>query len=353
MACFWGNLKKTVCREPNNAPFMGAGLNNYGQLGLGHTDPVHAFTPIPLDNVAKMSVGYGFAMVVDGNGVLYGAGRNDYNQLTDSSPPEGVTTFTQIGTNVLDVECGFYGSQALLADGTWRRTGYNRDGSHSVWEPVRLRFQASTGRPVPRMMSDGLSFDGVYPSTPPHKYARRASSGPLDDDDYYLSMLEPSVSGWGMTPSGPQYGTLYSRESAPFESSLTAPVSAIFAGGGETIFCILDGGELYGLYDNGSGQYGIGTKTAGGTASWVYIGSGYGDMRVERQITFAKTLNGVWYAAGRNIYGSMGLGDVNERLTFTSVGEFYDLRAGTTDTLVIREQRPVLLTPNFPPPVGH
>ncbi|MCK5919399.1 MAG: hypothetical protein KAG66_00555 [Methylococcales bacterium] len=337
---------------------MGAGLNNYGQLGLGHTNPVNAFTPIPLDNVAKMSVGYGFTMVVDENGVLYGAGRNDHNQLTDSNPPGGVSTFTPIGANVLDVVCSFYGSRALLADGSWRTTGSHGGQTRSGWEPLSSRDGLSSSNSVPRLISDGYACEHRPYTDPLNGSAKRKSSGPLDDTAYYTFMLLPSFPGNSeQYPSGPQPGTSYYRANPTLGAvpgPLPAtPVTAVFAGGGQAVFYIAESGDLYGVFDNRGGQYGIGVKTARGTSvppEWVLIGPGYEELRVERQITFAKTLNGIWYAAGRNIYGSMGLGDTNERLTFTSIGEFYDLQAGTTDTLGLKEQRDVLLTPDFPPP---
>lgn len=62
----------------------GFGLNEYGQLGLGHKENVFIPTKINLPNgvkPTKISVGFSHSLVIGDNGNLYFAGKNDYREL--------------------------------------------------------------------------------------------------------------------------------------------------------------------------------------------------------------------------------------------------------------------------------
>lgn len=75
------------------------GLNNYGQLGLGHRNNIYTMSIVPGIKCKQVSCGGGLTAVIDINQDLYIAG-NLYNKK--------YTTFTkQQGIKAKAVSCGF------------------------------------------------------------------------------------------------------------------------------------------------------------------------------------------------------------------------------------------------------
>jgi len=79
-----------------------------------------------MNEVAKMSMGYRFSMIITKDGKLWGAGINDKNQLTNTVGAAGSTVYVEIGEageTYVDVKCGHKGAICVATDGGIYGTG--------------------------------------------------------------------------------------------------------------------------------------------------------------------------------------------------------------------------------------
>src|SRR3989339_893222 len=118
----------------SDGTLWGWGNNGYGQVGIGYTtsstSPPYGITsPTQIGTDKKrvaVSAGYLHTIGLRSDGTLWGWGANDYGQLgmgyttPYTSPPYGITSPTQIGTDTkwVAVSTGNYHTIALKADGT-------------------------------------------------------------------------------------------------------------------------------------------------------------------------------------------------------------------------------------------
>ena len=100
---------------------FGFGRNDYGQLGLGHTQPrMYGLTPnmyLRDKNVISLSAGCYHSVAVTTNGMLYVFGRNNHGQLgtgdvEEKHFPHPVDDF--VGKKIIQVAAGFYHTIVLL-----------------------------------------------------------------------------------------------------------------------------------------------------------------------------------------------------------------------------------------------
>jgi alpha-tubulin suppressor-like RCC1 family protein len=109
----------------------GFGINNYGNMGLGHTNDVMTPTKLPLSGAKQVVIGGGSTYVLLQNGDLYSAGYNHYNNLGDTrnvrtSKPNA--TFQRVMTGVRQIASGYYHTMALKYNGDLWGCGYNQYG---------------------------------------------------------------------------------------------------------------------------------------------------------------------------------------------------------------------------------
>ena len=125
-----GNLVQQVCCGYyhtlvllQNGVVTGFGRNDYGQLGLGHTQPrvsgYHAITSLRDKNVMSIAAGCYHSIVVTANGMLYVFGRNNHGQLgtgdlNERHIPHPIDNF--IGKRISEVAAGFYHTIILATD---------------------------------------------------------------------------------------------------------------------------------------------------------------------------------------------------------------------------------------------
>ena len=108
------------------------GANNYGQLGLGHTNYSVEPAQVGTDtNWRTVSVGAGayHALAIRDDGSLWAWGDNRFGQL-GLGHTNGVTVPTQVGTETIweSVSAGWLETFALRTDGTLWAWGDNRHG---------------------------------------------------------------------------------------------------------------------------------------------------------------------------------------------------------------------------------
>lgn len=61
----------------------GKGLNEFGELGLGHDNEVKDWKLLPLHNISDIACGVGSSYFLK-NGKVYSCGLNDYGQLVNN-----------------------------------------------------------------------------------------------------------------------------------------------------------------------------------------------------------------------------------------------------------------------------
>jgi alpha-tubulin suppressor-like RCC1 family protein len=104
------------------------GLNNVGQLGLGHTDSVYSWSKTHLTNIDRVSLGFYHSYFLQGNNI-YSFGDNRCGQLGNrgvgwSSSP----VYYKFTESVKEVSAGGYFGLALLNNGNVYGIGCNNHG---------------------------------------------------------------------------------------------------------------------------------------------------------------------------------------------------------------------------------
>lgn len=112
------------------------GANNYGQLGLGHTNSSVEPQQIGTNaNWRTVSAGAGayHALAIRGDGTLWAWGDNRFGQL-GLGHTNGVTEPTQVGTETIweSVSAGWRHTMAIRTDGTLWACGENRFGQLGI-----------------------------------------------------------------------------------------------------------------------------------------------------------------------------------------------------------------------------
>ncbi len=123
-----------------NGELWAVGLNNFGQLGDGSTND--QWTPVEvktadgsaMTGVAQVSAGFHHTMILKKNGELWAVGRNNFGQLGDGStddqwtPIEVKTADGSAMTGVAQVSAGNFHTIIVKRDGTLWAVGDNRSG---------------------------------------------------------------------------------------------------------------------------------------------------------------------------------------------------------------------------------
>ena len=122
--------------------FYGTGINDQGAVGLGSFDsPIRVFTKTGKNqNIKNISVGENFALAVQNDGTLIGAGLNSKGQL-GLGDEQKFLNFTPIWykDNCLKVSCGKEHSLLLNTQGYLSATGSSIYGQLGLGSGVRER----------------------------------------------------------------------------------------------------------------------------------------------------------------------------------------------------------------------
>ena len=130
VACYYQH----TCIVKNDGSLWSAGENAYGQLGLNDTTNRRAFTQVTTNinnDVNYVTCGYTDTMIIKTDGSLWGCGYNQVSQLGFGASGTK-KTFAQVTTNinndVKDVKCGETHTLIIKNDNTVWGCGYNYYG---------------------------------------------------------------------------------------------------------------------------------------------------------------------------------------------------------------------------------
>ncbi len=238
------------------------GDNQYGQLGNGNSgDDVVELTPVPvlttatgpaMTEIAQVSAGYKYTMIIKKNDTLWAVGLNDSGQLGDGSKTkksiaiqvkeEASDGETTPMTDVAQVSVGYYHTMILKENSELWAVGDNSYGT--LGDGTTYPHQI----PVAVKTAEGLAMTEVD----------QVSAGAL-----HTMILKRNGTLWtvGSNSKG-QLGNDrvgdYLIEMAPVK--IMTDVKQISAGGQHSMI-LKENGELWAVGLNDSGQLGDGSKT--------------------------------------------------------------------------------------------
>jgi alpha-tubulin suppressor-like RCC1 family protein len=124
----------------NDDTLWGAGDNDQGQLGLGHTNNQHTFVQLlqqdthvkslrqPINNIKSVSCGPNHTIILKNDNTLRGSGYNQYGQLGLGHTDDQHTFIQLLIDNIKSVSCGAAHIFILKNDNTLWCTGSNYAG---------------------------------------------------------------------------------------------------------------------------------------------------------------------------------------------------------------------------------
>ncbi|AEC03000.1 fimbrillin family protein [Parasphaerochaeta coccoides] len=321
----------------------GVGYNDNGELGIGTSgDMGNERTPVQvwdstngsrfMTNVAAVSAGWDYTMILKKDGTLWGTGHNYYGQLgiggtTDISTPEQVKASTadnDFMTNVKAVSAGQEHTMILKKDGTLWATGDNQHGQLGIGN-----YEAKD-TPVP-VSSMGNQVAAVF-------------AGEL-----HTMILKKNGTLWatGYNASG-QLGIGGTTDiSTPEQvkglggAGVMTDVAAVSAGWKHTMILKTDG-TLWATGDNQHGQLGIGNYEAKDTPVPVSsMGNQVAAVFAGEEYTMILKKDGTLWATGSNQFGRLGVGDYADKDTpvpVSSMGsDVKDVSAGYGHTMILKK----------------
>ena len=242
-----------------------------------------------------MSFSYN-TLILKNDGTLWGCGDNSNGQLGLGDTNRRVT-LTQITTNTDDIKsiyCGGFHTLILKNDGTLWGCGRNDAGQLGLEDTnIKTKFTIINTNP-----GNIKSICCGY---------------------YHTLILQNDGTLWGCGDN--QYGQLGlgDKPNSMIFTKIANDVKSVYCGGHHTII-LKNNGTLWGCGDNQYGQLGLGDKTNRNTFTQittntnniksVYCGMGH---------TLILKNDGTLWGCGRNNECQLGLGDANNRYTFTQI----------------------------------
>ena len=318
----------------NDDTLWGCGQNNYGQLGLGDNTDRNTFTKITTntDDIKSVYCGGYHTLILKNDGTLWGCGDNSCGQLGLGNTINR-NTFTQITTNadnIKEICCGYNHTLILKNDGTLWSCGENDVG--------QLGLGDKTNRTVfTQITTNTNNIKEIY----------------CGAHHNFILKNDGTLWGCGYNDAG-QLGLVNTTNRTTFTQVTTNAddIKSVYCGSGYTLILKNDG-TLWGCGYNEYGQLGLGDTISRNTFTQVTtntddIKSVYCGMNH----TLILENDGTLWSCGDNQYGQLGLGDTNNRYTFTqatintndikslpnqydipTIIKVYDLNTGLIETL--------------------
>ena len=315
--------KATSYAIDRNGILWATGQNRFGQIGDGTTSNRNIFVRVHSNSVAVAAgsspgKGMNYALVIGGDGNLFGMGYNAFGQIADGVPP-GRSTPLFIAKNVKAVTCGYASSFFLKKDNYLWAIGDNQSGQ----------------------LGDGTKINRGIPINIAENVSSFSTAG-------YHSLFIISNSflyAMGNNSTG-QLGTGSTNTASSLPTFVTSNVNRVVTGGyysdsGHSLFIKHDK-TLWGMGENNTGQLGDFSQIRRLTPVWiastvenVTTGGGYGPP-AHGHTLFIKSDLTLW-GNGDNYGGNLGLGHTLTRLFPTKVtSNVVEVAASVSHSLFIK-----------------
>ena len=306
----------------NDDTLWGTGYNGYGQLGLGDTTNRTTFTQITTNTNDIKSVYYGeyHTLILKNDGTLWGCGRNTEGQL-GLGDTTNRKTFTEIITNADDIKsvyCGGYHTFILKNNGTLWGTGRNSSGQLGLGDGNnRTTFTEIT-----------TNVDDIKT---------------INCGEYYTFILKNDGTLWSCGEN--DYGQLglgdkTSKTTFTKITTNTDDIKSVCCGFYQT-FILKNDGTLWSCGRNNCGQLGLGDGYE--RTTFTEITTNADDVKMVdcgKYHTLILKNDGTLWSCGDNYEGELGLGDSNNRDTFTEITTNTDniksIHCGAYNTFILK-----------------
>lgn len=341
------NVIKISCGEDNlyilkNDGYVYAcGLNNYGQLGLGHQDNIDEPTKIEYDNdgysfgnIKDISAKSGSCLFLKTNGDVYACGLNDHGQLClsdklDKNVPTKNTRLFSIDKIFMGEMCSFY----INIAGTTYSCGRNDYGELGIGNDLGDKI---TNHTVTRQNIIDISSGSKFTMF-------------LDVNGVVYSCGQGVLN----TGKGSRLGFDDSNDiHTPQMINLGGvKMKKIYCGSNHSLF-LEQSGVVYGCGQNDEGQLGIGA-TYSNMAVQIASLSNIKTITCGLQYSFFVNNADTIYGCGLNDEGQLGLGDLTNKNVPTQIESFYlieyindvkDVEVGVNECFFLKEDGSVYVS---------
>ncbi|MDD2627938.1 MAG: hypothetical protein PHD20_03550 [Clostridia bacterium] len=340
----------------NNGTVLAAGLNDKGQLGLGDFNSRNTFVQIPVETLSNVKTLFcreksAYAILEDGTVKSWGGNSNGRLGLGHAND---VATPTQIDNNKLsNVKeiTTFAGSHmyAIINDGTvrvWGSSLYGRLGipeSGDILEPVQVPINSLSNVKQIKMGNGAMYavlYDGTVKSWGNNAYGalglgdteRRDTPvqipGLLNVKEVYSSSMyncayallnDGTMKAWGNNESG-QLGigntsTQYTPQQIPISKLSNVKEFELIQ---KHAYALTNDNKFIVWGDNNYRQLGAGNVSI--QTQPVQVLEGVKNFPIVTSTYIVALMNdGTVKTCGTNTHGTLGLGDTNQRNTFTLI----------------------------------
>jgi len=297
----------------------GANVSNlFGDDSASHTTPTQITV---FGNARIVSVGQNFTIVVDANETLLSAGNNALGQLGSgvqnfpifprvANPtfnPDGA--LVQTGPRNVTVSCGT--ADAIIH--------YTVNGADPTINSPMVASGGSVTLASPAFMLRAIAYrDDLYPSQiKMERYLPgKVQTGNSGGRFYIKVNLDGTVSSWGDDNTFGQLGDGTTiGHSQPTVIPGLANVTAVFTGGGTSVFALKSDGTVYCWGANGGGQLGLGDQTNRLSPTLIPTLANVTTLSVGGGFVLAVNSSGTAWSWGQNAYGTLGDGTTTSRST--------------------------------------
>jgi alpha-tubulin suppressor-like RCC1 family protein len=292
----------------NDGKVYAAGHNNAGQLGLGDETDRNAFTEVTSlsdKNIIAISAGYLHSLALSNDGKVYAAGRNINGQLGLGDKTDR-TTFIEVtdlnGKNIIAISAGSFNSFTISNNGKVYATGDNE------FSNLGLEYGDNTDRNAFVEVADlsGKTITALF--------AGNGHSLALSNDGKVYAVGQNSFGQLGLDDNADR--NAFKEVTSLSDKSITA----ISAGQFHSL-ALSNNGKVYATGWNNYGQLGLGDNNNRNAFNEV---TDLSDKNITALFAYghhslALSSDRKIYATGRNIYGQLGLGDITDRDAFTEV----------------------------------
>lgn len=307
---------------PVQSSLWTCGNNINGQLGDGTTVTKSNTVQIATNDVAGISLGSSYTMIVMTNGSLWGSGINTYGQLGDGTTVRKLLPVLIVSNGIVGVSAGGYHTMILKGDGSLWACGRNNYGQLGL----------------------GDTAYGVDKKEPTQVFSGGVAS--VSSGSYYTMIVKTdgSLWGWGLNNSGQLGDGTTSPQINPVQI-LSSNVVVVSSSSNTTMpptyykhtMIVKTDGSLWGCGANLYGQLGDGTGLQQNTPVLI-VSNGVKAVSVGGVHTMILKTDGSLWACGYNNYGQLGDGTTTLRNTPVQIlsNGVKSVRAGQSFTMIVK-----------------